>query len=213
MTGAAFLEMVGSPGDSPGRWELGARTAVGRTASGDVTVPLAEVSRHHATIERRTHGFVITDEGSRNGTFINGERLGDDARRLNDADEIVLGGVVTLKFVDDMATPMAPQIGRLHGIWIDPETSAVWLDAQRVEPPLSDRQLGLLRMLYDADGAVVTRQAIIEQVWSDVAAEGVTDQAVSALVKRTRGRLAEYESSVRHIEIVKTRGIRLRNNA
>ncbi len=211
MTGAAFLEMADQSDAAAGRWELRDRTTLGRSAGCDITVSVAEVSRHQATIERQSHGFVISDAGSRNGTFVNGERLGSDVRRLNDGDELVLSGIVTLRFIDDMATPMAPQIGRLHGIWIDPDTDAVWLDAQRVEPPLSDRQLALLRLLYDAGGEVVDRRTIVERVWSDVASEGVSDQAVSALVKRTRARLAGYESSVRYIEIVKTRGIRLHN--
>lgn len=208
----AYLELAGpSAADNASRWDLGARTRIGRSAPCEVVVPATAVSRQHAEIERRTSGYWLADLGSRNGTFVDGVAVHEEPVRLVDGAEIVVAGAVTFQFVNTLATPMAPSIGRLHGLWIDPKTEAVWVDARRVEPPLSDRQMRLLRLLYDADGEIVDRRTVVDVVWSDVAFEGVSDEAVSALVKRLRARLADLESTIKHIEIVRNRGLRFVN--
>lgn len=50
------------------------------------------VSRRHAHIYREGGTLYITDLGSSNGTYINGERVAaNDAHPLHDGDEIILG--------------------------------------------------------------------------------------------------------------------------
>ena len=49
---------------------LSERAVVGR--QGDVLLRHASVSRHHALLERRGADWLLTDTGSRNGTFANG---------------------------------------------------------------------------------------------------------------------------------------------
>jgi hypothetical protein len=67
--------------DGMERHELGGKPVViGRAGGTDptrqyVVVPEKTVGRWHATIERRGQTFWIRDEGSVNGTFINGERV------------------------------------------------------------------------------------------------------------------------------------------
>lgn len=67
--------------DGMERHELGDRPVViGRAGGADpsrhyIIVPDKTVGRWHATIERRGQTFWIRDEGSVNGTFINGERV------------------------------------------------------------------------------------------------------------------------------------------
>lgn len=192
------------------RWDLGGSTIIGRSADADICVNLDAVSRQHARIDQQPNGFWLTDLGSRNGTFHEEVRISEPVRLL-DGDRIVLGGAVSLRFVDLLATPMAPAIGRLHGLWIDPESRAVWIDARRVEPPLSERQLSLLELLHDAAGEIVSRSGAVDHVWSDVAAEGVSDDALAALIKRLKARLKPFESGAPHVEIVKSRGLRLHN--
>ena len=154
--------------------------------------------------------YGIRDLGSSNGTMVNGTELAAGEVWLRSGDELVLGGAVALRFDDPSATPIVPRLGRLAGVWIDPESAAVWVDARRVEPPLSSRQLHLLRLLLDADGELVPRRRVVDEVWADVAADGVSDEAVAALVKRLRARLAETGRSGGLIDVVRGRGLRLR---
>lgn len=205
----AFLELAGPDDAEPTRWPVTDRTIIGRDPACDVCVAIGPISRRHCSIERRDGLFWLADLGSSNGTFLGGASVTEEPVRLGEGDEIVLAGAVTLVFRDTMATPMAPRIGKLHGLWIDPETDAVWVDARRLEPPLSTRQLDLLRLLDEADGEIVKRTTIVDVVWADVAAEGVSDEALAALIKRLKARLQEVDSPTTRLDIVRGRGVRL----
>lgn len=192
------------------RWEIEANTTIGRSDDAGVTIALSAVSRHHAILNVIGGQCELVDLGSTNGTAVNGVPLDANAPQpLQDGDEIVIAGVAALRFIDPMATPIAPRIGRLTGVWIDPDTEAVWLDARRVEPPLSERQIALLQQLVDAEGEIVSRVDIVANVWADVAAAGVSDDAVNAVIKRLRQRLRDTSSGADVIDIVRGRGLRL----
>ena len=66
------------------------RLTVGTLATNDVAVDADGVSRTHAVLERLGDTWCVRDLGSRNGTFVNGERIiGEHA--LHPGDEILLG--------------------------------------------------------------------------------------------------------------------------
>ncbi len=193
--------------------ELSARvTTIGRDESQHVCVPIAGVSRRHAEIERTGHGYVIRDVGSRNGTFVNGERIAGAGHPLRELDEIVLAGVAAFRFVDPNATPYVPPVGRARGLWVDPDTRKVWVDAQPVDPPLSERQQMLVELLARRPGELISRQEVVAWVWADVAEEGVSSSAVDALVKRLRARIRPLQLDGELIEVIRDRGLRLRSN-
>ncbi len=86
----AVLYDISNPNDIK-RYELGEKaTVIGRVAGYDPEVQYVlaaepTVGRSHALIERRGHSFWITDQGSINGTFVNGERVsGDHALKHGD---------------------------------------------------------------------------------------------------------------------------------
>ena len=59
--------------------------SIGRSKENDITIDDDSVSRHHATIIQTSSGIVINDNGSSNGTFINGNRINQEsALRKND---------------------------------------------------------------------------------------------------------------------------------
>ena len=59
--------------------------SIGRSKDNDITIDNDSVSRHHATIIQTSSGIVINDNGSNNGTFINGNRINQEsALRKND---------------------------------------------------------------------------------------------------------------------------------
>ncbi len=74
------------------RFELQSdRTTVGKAAENDI--PLADdatASGLHAMLERFPAGWCVTDLGSSNGTWVNGERIWA-SHRLRNGDEIRLG--------------------------------------------------------------------------------------------------------------------------
>jgi DNA-binding CsgD family transcriptional regulator len=68
------------------------RVTVGTAPSNDVTVSDPTVSRLHAVLERYAASWCVRDLGSRNGTFVNGERVIAD-RAVRGGDEIRVGRV------------------------------------------------------------------------------------------------------------------------
>ncbi len=64
---------------------------IGRGLDNDIVLEDTRVSRHHAQLRYKTRRFWITDLGSTNGTFINGERISEAV--INNGDSISLGGL------------------------------------------------------------------------------------------------------------------------
>jgi FHA domain/Domain of unknown function (DUF4388) len=72
---------------------LDAEYTIGRAPSNAIPVPDASVSSNHARIVRTNEGFVLEDLQSRNGTFVNGEKVAEK-RLLADGDLIRIGKVI-----------------------------------------------------------------------------------------------------------------------
>lgn len=72
----------------------GPRVVIGRGASCDLRVPDASVSSRHASIRANGAQWVVVDEGSTNGTKLNGEKLAVQApRALKTGDQLILGRI------------------------------------------------------------------------------------------------------------------------
>ena len=72
------------------RFDLAARsTRVGRHEENDIVLAGPTVSARHATIRREAVGTVIEDDGSLNGTFVNGELV--QQQLLEAGDRIQIG--------------------------------------------------------------------------------------------------------------------------
>ena len=65
---------------------------LGRAEDADAQVNEVSVSRTHAIIRKQEEGFLIEDQNSKNGTFVNGERC--KSRELKDQDLIAIGGTI-----------------------------------------------------------------------------------------------------------------------
>jgi pSer/pThr/pTyr-binding forkhead associated (FHA) protein len=64
-------------------------TKVGRHENNDIVLAGPTVSARHATVRVEAVGVVLEDEGSLNGTFVNGERI--EQRLLEEGDRIQVG--------------------------------------------------------------------------------------------------------------------------
>lgn len=179
---------------------------IGRAPGCTIVVSDPLVSRLHARIERQNAWYVIIDEGSVNGTFVNGQRL-IDKRLLRTNDEIGLGSPVgLLRFVDPESTVMAE--GLL--IYDDRDKSFFLGDAQLDLSPL---QFRLLLHLYQNAGEVCSRtscaQAIWDRAYDPEIDSGALDQAVNSL----RRALKRARTTAHLIETRRGIGYRLRSEA
>jgi diguanylate cyclase (GGDEF)-like protein len=94
---------------------------LGRSADCDISFDDASLSRVHARALRLLGTqFFLGDEGSTNGTFVNGARL-DRATELRDGDRIQLGTATHLRFAvvdaaEEAALVRVYQSGRIDGL-------------------------------------------------------------------------------------------------
>jgi pSer/pThr/pTyr-binding forkhead associated (FHA) protein len=89
-----------------------AQASVGREQSSDLVLDWdGQVSRLHARFERVDGGWVVVDDGiSRNGTFVNGERL-SGRHRLSDGDSLRFGSTpVTFRSPQVEEAPPPPPV-------------------------------------------------------------------------------------------------------
>jgi pSer/pThr/pTyr-binding forkhead associated (FHA) protein len=84
------------------------RVTIGRRPENDVALPWdAEVSRVHAQLEPVGREWSLIDDGiSRNGSYVNGERL-DRRRRLRDGDRLCFGETPVLFRAPQQAESMS----------------------------------------------------------------------------------------------------------
>ena len=77
---------------------------IGRDAKNEIVIDDGTVSTVHARIARTAQGFVIEDVQSRNGTFVNSEKV-EAPRLLADGDTLRLGKVIFTFNVASQARP------------------------------------------------------------------------------------------------------------
>jgi HD-GYP domain-containing protein (c-di-GMP phosphodiesterase class II) len=88
------LKGVG-PGFEGKTWEAGELLRIGRAPDLEVTLNDSSLSRRHAEILFSGHqGWAVRDLGSTNGTFLNGIRVGQVERKIEERDVIQFGNVV-----------------------------------------------------------------------------------------------------------------------
>lgn len=222
--------LIAQSGPAAGqRWPLAKdELLIGREPGCDIVIPDRQVSRAHARLCRVEGGFELEDLGSKNGTHVNGLQV-TGRTRLQDGDLIQVALVARLAYVGSEATvplgadsALAAAIGlgvlsasqtelgrgRLR---VDSAARRVWVGDREVDPPLSAPQFRLLELLYERAGRVVTREEIIEAVWPESGGEGVSEQAIDALVRRVRDRLEELDRDHQYVATVRGHGFRLDN--
>ncbi len=90
-------------------------TTIGRSSMNDLPVADKMLSRQHARIVRDNNGGLsVEDLGSRNGTFLNGERLAG-IQPLKPGDRITVGGV-TLKVESESTTRVRIEAAEEEGL-------------------------------------------------------------------------------------------------
>ena len=105
--------------------------SLGRGRDNDIVIDEHSVSRLHALLECRPGGWCLRDLGSRNGTYINGERVVAE-RALRDKDEI--------------------RVGAAHLIYRQDQNDARYAETTEQQPPpqLTRRERDVLLALFKA---------------------------------------------------------------
>lgn len=94
----------------------GTRFTIGRSDSASLMLNDEGLSRVHASIHRDGDRIWVLDEGSTNGTYVNGSMVPATGTPLHDGDEVSLGNQTTimLSLMPDMVVaPEAPAIPQL----------------------------------------------------------------------------------------------------
>lgn len=192
---------------------------LGRDDICDIVIPMRQISRQHLCFRNDSGLYLVEDLNSKNGTWVNGYRL-TGVRELADGDEIRIAKDIRLRFVGSGITAPVTQnlpdvipSAALRGtrLRLDPESRQVYIQNAEIDPPLSLPQYRLLELLFAMAGGVCPRDEVVEAVWPDAMGDGVSEQAIDALVRRLRDRLSEIDPEHQYVVTVRGHGFRLDN--
>jgi DNA-binding winged helix-turn-helix (wHTH) protein len=190
---------------------------IGRDLDCDISIVDRQVSRVHAKIEfHEGNKLSIIDLDSKNGTYVNGDRL-ESPHPLEDGDVIKIALIQEIVYMSSDATlPLTliiPQESKTsQKLFIDTKARRVWIGDKELIPTLSVSQYKLLLCLYHLNNHVVHRDTIVQEVWGEKEAIGVTEQAIDALVRRLRNRLKKLDPIHEYIETIRGVGFLFKND-
>ncbi len=99
------------------RHQLRSRHLVGRSATSDLVIPRREVSGEHAAFRWTGRAWEVRDLGSRNGTWVNDERLGaGDQREVGVGATIAFGAPNEIWRLEDAGGPATCAIPAAGGV-------------------------------------------------------------------------------------------------
>ena len=198
------------------RWEIQDELIIGRDEDCAIRIDDRQVSRHHARLLVRNGKVELEDLGSKNGTFLAGKLI-NERMTLSDSDTFQIA--IIYKFVyfcTDATMPMEDFIPlsteQEKRLVVDEKSRRVWIKGNELLPPLSAPQFRLLAELANNPGRVISRNELIKAIWADEAAEGVSEQALDALIRRLRDRLLELDPEKSYILTVRGHGLRFGGN-
>ncbi len=200
------------------RWTIKSDVIIGRDESCHVVIQNRQVSRYHARFVNLPQGVQLEDLGSKNGTHINGREVVEPVM-LQDGDVIQIAFAQQFIYLSsDSTLPLelpadkpAESLPSSRLLRLDKRSRRVWIGDEELLPPLSVSQYQLLELLSDRPGQVVSRAELIQVVWGEDDAVGVSEQALDALIRRLRDRLAAINPEHAFLVTVRGHGLRLDN--
>ena len=197
------------------RWVIKDFLLLGRENNCNIVIPSRQVSRMHARVTATNEGILLEDLASKNGTHYNGKPITDPVL-LEDGDVIQIALAQQFIFISSDATLPLESVGMIYQdigganrrLRLDSRSHRVFVLEREITPPLSAAQFLLLDLLYQRPGQVVPRSQLIQAVWEEVDAVGVSEQALDALIRRLRDRLAAADPTHNYIITVRGHGLR-----
>jgi pSer/pThr/pTyr-binding forkhead associated (FHA) protein len=169
-------------------------TTLGRSATCTVELPVATVSRLHATIELQHDRYILRDAGSANGTFVNTTRI-EQPCQLSSGSEIWLGSRdTTLWFSDPEETVSVSLPTEPEALLIDENAHLV--SVYGIPVGLSPLEYKLLLYLASNQNTVCTREACFLVVWGQPYDHATCEDALNACVAKLRRNLRATAETV-----------------
>ncbi len=103
------------------------RVIIGRGAGCDVRLPDPSVSQQHATIRREKDHYVVVDEASTNGTYVNGERLPSRGRRRLKRETRIRTGRIQIDVLVEQASTPSAAVDETRALALEIVANAGWL--------------------------------------------------------------------------------------
>jgi DNA-binding response OmpR family regulator len=156
---------------------------------------------------------ILNDLNSKNGTWVNGVQV-KGKTDLHDGDEVNLAMCVRLKYVAPGSTvplPFAPPEvigGRLR---LDREAHRVFINGKEIDPPSAPLNIACWKCFTSIPVMFVLVKRSLIRSGPKTLGEGVSEQAIDALVRRLRDRLYELEPAHQYIVTMRGHGFRLNN--
>jgi DNA-binding winged helix-turn-helix (wHTH) protein len=162
-------------------------TTIGRSSACDLVIALSIVSRLHARIEQQHDRYVLSDAGSANGTFVNGQRI-DQGYQLSTNDEIWLGSPeAKISFSDPDETLGVIVSGGAPALAIDEEARIVQVYGLPIQ--LTTLEYDLLDYLACQPRKVCTREECFLAIWHQPYEHLTCEHALNACIARLRRNL------------------------
>lgn len=158
------------------------------------------VSRQHARVARRDNRFIVTDLGSRNGTYAGGHPLVDREVTVT-APSVVRTGRTVSVLLDDIRRFEGAQIANEHDAIVGPSTAPMWRAVEQAARAgenlllLGEPGTGKGRMARGYVRARDRREAVFNPTIQAVPLERVVSAATETLVLEQVGKLGPQNTA------------------
>ena len=181
----------------------------GNSDAVDIKLENRFVSRRHFQVRFESDVFYISDLGSTNGTYLNGNKLNPNEEQiLRDGDMVGLGvdevllvfsGPVGTVRIDTAVIARANR-GNDGDLVVDSSSRDVWVRDKKL-PSLPRKEFDILECLFQNRGQAVSRDEIAAAGWPE-RPDDVPNSDIDQYIRRLRRKLEENPSKP---EIILTR--------
>ena len=181
----------------------------GNSDAVDIKLENRFVSRRHFQVRFESDVFYISDLGSTNGTYLNGNKLNPNEEQiLRDGDMVGLGVDEVLLFFSgpvgtvriDTAVIARANRGNDGDLVVDASSRDVWVRDKKL-PSLPRKEFDILERLFQNRSQAVSRDEIAAAGWPE-RPDDVPNSDIDQYIRRLRRKLEENPSKP---EIILTR--------
>ena len=179
----------------------GSSVIAGNSDAVDIKLENRFVSRRHFQVRLESDVFYISDLGSTNGTYLNGNKLDPNEEQiLRDGDRVGLGvDEVLLVFSGpartvriDTAVIARASSGNDGDLVVDSSSRDVWVKDKKL-PPLPRKEFDILECLFQNRGQAVSRDDIAAAGWPERPGD-VPNADIDQYIRRLRRKIEEDPS-------------------